>query len=147
MPIVTGQDILAADVLTALEDQHTQIVSDNLRHSNDAQKDTVLLAYVKLKEILLDRPLDNCRIKFDLNRNASFDAYGRIYKNGVAIGTERHTGAADGWFTYSEDLAGWLTGDLIQIYGYTTGGTCSTRNMRFYYDNIPVPQAPTNQDP
>jgi len=38
---------------------------------------------------------------------------GRIYKNGVAVGTTRTTGTSGTW---SEDISGILVGDLIQIY-------------------------------
>lgn len=60
----------------------------------------------------------------------------RIYRNGVAVGTERQIDTADGggWnssylaaFTQiSEDIAGWNPGDLLQIYGW--GYDSSTQN-------------------
>jgi hypothetical protein len=56
------------------------------------------------------------RIIFKLKTaNAATTAYGIIYRNGVAVGTERST-TSTSYVTYSEDISGWSDGDEIQIY-------------------------------
>ncbi|GMR05297.1 MAG: hypothetical protein BMS9Abin24_097 [Thermodesulfobacteriota bacterium] len=72
-------------------------------------------AYVKKKEIQMLRG-GNLRVKFDLKSdNLSKLAYGQIYKNGVAEGTLQSTNTTS-YVTFTEDLAGWVTGDLVQLY-------------------------------
>lgn len=118
-------------------------VSNTIQHSNDAEKTVVdLEAYTKVKEVLLRYALLNCRIKFDMKGTSVGTAFkARIYKNGVAIGTER-INPGTSYVTYSEDLAGFANGDLIQIYAKATDGhTTYIKNFRFYYDWH------TNQDP
>jgi len=71
----------------------------------------------------------NFRIVFNLNcmggSTNTNTVYGQIYRNGNPLGTLRsHTSAIatmeNEWFT--EDIPGWVANDLIQIYGYHTGG-------------------------
>jgi hypothetical protein len=114
---------------------------DNLCVSSDGEKKTTSQSYVKAKEIKVYRP-GTYRIKFDLAiRGSGLTAYGRIYRNGEAIGTERSTSKTS-WTTFSEDIAGWEEGDLIQLYYHHTGGTKSegarVRNFRVYYDQGPL---------
>lgn len=109
------------------------IVSDTLRNSNDTERTTAAVAYTNVKEVKLNAALSGCRIKFDLKGMTNW-GYARIYKNGVAIGTERQDNA-EVYATFSEDFAGFVADDLIQIYAYNSGGgTTYVRNMRFYYD-------------
>lgn len=94
-------------------------------------------SYVKIKELSIVRS-GNYRISFDLRNSAAPDtAYGRIYKNGVAIGTVRHTSSQTG-VIYTEDINGLVTGDLIQLYikntgGYTTYNLSLTTGASFVY--------------
>jgi len=69
--------------------------------------------YIKKKEVTAFRA-GNVRITFSLRAGAD-TAYGRIYKNGVAIGTERTTTSIT-YVTFTEDISGLIKGDLIQIY-------------------------------
>ncbi len=110
------------------------VVSDTLRNSNDTEKTTDSQTYVKLKEVLLNADLAVCRIKFGIKRGVTYTACGRIYKNGAAIGTER-TVNSDTYQTYSEDFAGFLSGDLIQIYCKVNDPLADiwVNNVRFYY--------------
>lgn len=112
-----------------------EVASDNLRNSNDVEKHLSTDTYTKLKEVKLNADLAGCRIKFDLkNGTATFDATAKIYKNGVAIGTERSVNP-NTYQTFSEDFTGFVNGDLIQIYvnGHASSDAY-VRNMRFYYD-------------
>jgi hypothetical protein len=53
--------------------------------------------------------------------NATATAHGRIYKNGVAFGTERTTNSIS-YVQFTEDLT-FAAGDTLQLYCYTTNGT------------------------
>jgi hypothetical protein len=114
---------------------------DNLCVSSDGEKGTTNTEYVKAKEIRVYRP-GTYRIKFDLViYGQDLTAYGRIYRNGSPVGTER-SNATITWVTFSEDIAGWEQGDLIQLYYRQVGGTGSeaalVRNFRIYYDQGPL---------
>ena len=122
------------------------IVSDVLHTSNDAEKTSTAAAYTKVKEILLGGDLPAVRCKFDAYKTTPCTAGFRVYKNGAAEGIEQ-VGGADVYATLSEDFAGWVAGDLIQVYVYNDGGlTMKVKNFRFYYDPI-ISQPTTNQDP
>jgi len=125
----------AADIITTTT---SQVASGNLRNSNDAERNYTNIPYTKKKECLLNAALAACRIKFDLCTNdGAVAAYGRIYKNGVAIGTERSTTTlTPDYETFTEDLSGFAENDLIQIYIHsaTSGYIASVKNFRFYYD-------------
>jgi len=110
--------------------------SDSLVTSNDTSvaipnNQTV---YTKAKEIVLNDCGGTIRVKFDLKGDTSNSkSYGaRIYKNGVAFGTEQT--AIDNT-TKSEDLV-FASGDLIQIYTKvinTNGNAGALSNFRLYY--------------
>lgn len=114
---------------------YSEVHSANLRNSNDAAKTTGALAYTKIKEMKLGANLAECEIKFTLTGTEAFWHYGKIYKNGVAIGTERKVASAS--TTFSEDFAGFLKDDLIQIYSMIDAGgdDAEVKDMRFYYDS------------
>jgi len=59
------------------------------------------------------------RISFGLQVVGGGIAYARIYHNGSAVGISRAT-SSSARVTYSEDIAGWNVGDLLQIYAYTS---------------------------
>ena len=123
--------------------------SDTLRNSNDFQQTENSATYIKSKETRLDdQPGKSIRIKFQLVRwgGAVDTVFGRIYRNGVALGTERSTTSTQ---TYSEDFdcSAWVATDLIQIYVKRPTNPASlvaSSNLRFYYDVI---YDTTNQDP
>ena len=53
--------------------------------------------------------------------------YGKVYINGVAVGTERsitRESNGSGTSTFNEDFTV-KAGDLVQLYAYKTGGTCN----------------------
>lgn len=51
---------------------------------------------------------------------------GRIYRNGVAVGTARSFGTTGAATAYTEDISGWTIGDLIQVYAFNTSGSGNT---------------------
>ena len=71
--------------------------------------------WVKIKELHIGHK-GTYRIKFDLKSSGSaVSARGRIYKNGVAVGIAQNEPDI-AWATKSEDIAGWVAGDLCQLY-------------------------------
>jgi len=77
--------------------------------------------YTKQKEVKL-KSGGSLRIKFTLvTASSSYGVYGRIYRNGVAVGTERFL--ASNWTAteYSEDISGWSKDDLCQLYTHSDG--------------------------
>ena len=111
------------------------IATDDLRNSNDDIKSTIETSYTKVKELLLNEGLPVCRIYFELYTDGGGPtAYGRIYKNGAAIGTERSTTNSSPQ-PYTQDFKGFVSGDLIQIYAKTSSGASGSniKNMRLKY--------------
>ncbi len=88
--------------------------------------------YKKVKEIKVNR-VGTYTVSFQLaDLSASAVVYGRVYKNGAAIGTERSTGSSS-YQTYTEDFT-FAIGDLVQIYyKRQTGGIVATRNFNLKY--------------
>jgi hypothetical protein len=97
-------------------------------------------SYVKIDEMYVPRA-GTLRIKFWLeftSGGGGAAVYGRIYRNGSAVGTERSRTFADMTMTeYSEDISGWSAGDLVQLYVKDTGATVTGGNMRLY-ENVPI---------
>lgn len=119
------------------------VVSDNLKASADTVRSGSSASYAKIKEIKISSiPAGGTiRIKFDLRNSynpVGNPVYGKIYKNGVAAGTERSL--TDGTFTtFSEDIAVSPL-DLIQLYAKNDGSaaTYEVRNFRLYYDKAAI---------
>lgn len=99
--------------------------ADTIRTKNGGGTSDV---YEMKKEIQLPRP-GTYRIKFAIEGSgAGVDGYGRIYRNGGAVGTERiKTGAS--YTTFSEDIDGWTDGDLCQLY-CRTGIASQSMNLK-----------------
>jgi hypothetical protein len=89
-------------------------------------------SYTKKKEIVCNLA-GTWRVNFSLVGAAATTVYGRIYKNGVAYGTERSLSASITQ-SYSEDLA-FSAGDLIQVYCYRASATnVSIQDFQIKYD-------------
>lgn len=90
------------------------------------ENSTTTSTYTKLAEY--KSPLTGTiRVKHGVTNTSGLSAYTRVYKSGVAFGTERITTAGSTTISvYSEDLA-FSQGDLIQLYGRgnTTGAECN----------------------
>jgi len=112
------------------------IPSDNIQHSNDSEKSFSELNYTKKKEIKILHPIESCRIKFDMRASVG-TVYGRIYKNGSPIGTERQRTATD-YLTFSEDFSNLNKDDLIQLYCHVNvhGDSGFIRNFRICFDMV-----------
>lgn len=88
------------------------------------ERSTSETAYTKLKEITLYGS-GTLYITFEMKKASFMDAgkyaYGRIYRNGVAVGTEWST-TSDVYATYGQSISGWANGDKIQLYVKKTAG-------------------------
>ena len=103
------------DDVQLLDTYHNQaiIAGDMPIVSLATERSAVEVAYTKKKEVRILQS-GTYRIYFTLRSAVDETTYGRIYKNGVAFGTERSTtGTAS--VVYSEDLA-FIANDLIQLY-------------------------------
>ena len=55
------------------------------------------------------------RISFSLKTSAGGIAYGRIYRNGTAVGTTQSNSTGN-YLTMYEEITGWNPGDRIELY-------------------------------
>jgi len=88
---------------------------DILNWSADVEQTHNTGTYTKVKEIRVPKA-GTYRVKFLLRaHNDTKDGYARIYKNGIAVGTEQldETGA---FVLYSEDIGDVAAIDLLQLY-------------------------------
>jgi len=120
----------ADSVITASKLEDT-IVGNAIVGDKSITVSTTNTAYTKLSEFFAARN-GSIRISFNLRQGGGGTAYGRIYKNGVAIGTERITTSSVD-VTYTEDFTGILNGDLIQLYLHSSAGTITAYSSSFLY--------------
>ena len=116
-----------------------KVASDNLRNSHDAESSTSSATYVKAKTFTINETLKGTiRVKFDIKSSyAASSAYGKVYKNGAAIGTEQEQ-TDTVYATKSEDIdfGTMYSGETIEIWIKNNGTyTTTCRNFRLYYDN------------
>ena len=103
-------------------------VGDILLSSSNAVVDIdTYLTPTKTKEISIIR-YGTLRIKFTL-LGLGYTTYGRIYRNGVAIGTEQSTLNA-GWVIFSEDISGWSSDDLCQLYCWVASSSIGEKEVK-----------------
>jgi hypothetical protein len=88
--------------------------------------------WVKRKEIVLGLR-GALSVSFDLKSDAGANVRGRIYVNGVAVGTERQTTNL-AYQTYNETISGLNRGDLVQLYAKMdyASSSAGVRNFRLY---------------
>jgi len=86
------------------------------------------MVYTKIFEVRV--PLDGTYTTyFNLKRHVSDStAYGRIYVNGVAVGTARSTSSTSYQY-YDEDIVKINAGDLVQLYTYCFAGAGAYTNV------------------
>jgi hypothetical protein len=124
------------------------MAGDVLNNSNDTERSVTATSYTKIKEIKINERIDGYRAKFDLTCKAVELCYGRIYKNGIAIGSQ-HSTSSNVYVTFSDDLSGLVEDDLLQIYVYSPPDGANivyVQNFRLYY-TINIGRSTTNQDP
>jgi hypothetical protein len=116
-----------------------KIASNNLRNSHDAVISDNSAVYKEIKTITFPNGLSGVqRIKFDMaNENNINRVYAKIYRNGVALGTEQST-ISSAYQTKSEDITqDWEPGDTCEVWINTdiSADLCFIRNFRIYYDD------------
>jgi len=109
------------------------VPSSDIFHANNAEKTANSLTYIKIKECVISGGVpDTLRIYYDMKSGTGGTlGSSNIYRNGVAVGTQRDTTTAT-YASYTEDISGWSDGDLLQIYALTDllGYPCYVRNLR-----------------
>jgi hypothetical protein len=121
--------------LTANKFIQRYAIGESALVSHDAETSTGSTSYVKLKTITLGSYVlvgRTMRIKFDIHNSSTGPpyAYGRIYRNGVAVGTERSTPSST-YVTFSEDVLGWSAGDTVELWVKAASTyTAYVRNFR-----------------
>jgi hypothetical protein len=95
--------------------------TDNVLVSNATEVYISGNAYTLFKQIDIQFG-GTIRTYFELHAQAGFTAYGRVYRNGIAVGTERTTTSTT-YVAFTEDIANWLIGDFYQIYAHSSGAT------------------------
>lgn len=122
------------------------VASANVKHSNDAEDTyTWLSAYALQKTITFPEGLGpgTFRTYFEIRGvNAASKVYGKVYKNGTAIGTARTTTGTSyaGWY---EDFNGPLNpGDTIELWIKNSGSSnctyCRNFHVKFDYGTTPT---------
>ncbi|MBA7570235.1 hypothetical protein ES708_11983 [subsurface metagenome] len=109
---------------------------DIVRNSNLPERTAPTNDFIKVKEVLLNADLPACTIKFDLGRYSPdfHSAFGRVYKNGSAIGLKQSQNGEP--VTKTQNFSGFVSGDLIQIYAHGCYGDeiAVVKNMKFCYE-------------
>jgi len=127
------------DMIARLK-KYRYVASDDLLKSDDTEILLTGTTPAKYYEVEFNptgmlETFHKFRIKFDLKKYdaGTKKAYGRIYRNGAAIGTARET-TSTSYTTYSEDIDYWELGDLIQLYCWIEDATQRgmVRNFRIY---------------
>jgi len=131
-------------VLAGLEIPHLfkKEASDNARNSHTAEISTTNSDYTKVKTITLTNGLLGVvRIGFEIKLTGSngSTAFGRIYRNGVALGTEQSNNTS-GYVYKSEDITQtWDPGDTCELWIKTNDeleqDEAYVKNFILYYDN------------
>lgn len=100
---------------------------------------TTSTGYTKVAEMRIGSA-GTIRVDFRLSiANAASTAFGRIYRNGVAVGTERST-TSTSLVTFTEAIAGWSRNDLIQLYVRTSNAShaATGQTLTANVDSAPV---------
>ena len=127
--IVVGIAVSATQILIQHQPIGGLIAGTTTIASADTERTTGSSTYVKVKEIeIVDA--GTVTVSFGLRTsNAAETTNGRVYKNGVAFGTEQST-ASTTFVTKSENLV-FAPGDLIQLYiKVLTAGTSTINNFQ-----------------
>lgn len=126
VPLLNGLDGTDIGIFTI-----TNVASANLKFNSSSTITVSGSSYTKYREITLNEDLPAVRISFAVACNSG-EIYARLYKNGVAWGTERHITNAT--LTFDEDFTDLVSGDKIQLYARLVAGTGTTGLTGLYFD-------------
>lgn len=107
------------------------VVGTHVVAKSEAESTQSAGSYTMTKQIVCGKA-GNFTIDFELKAQSTYTAYGRIYKNGVAVGTERTTTSLS-YVNFSENISDFVAGDLIQIYCKN-----STNGLSMYVDKFRI---------
>lgn len=103
------------------------------RNTNAAEKTTNDINYHKIKEIILNEDLSAVSVYFSLKGDGVQNSNGKIYKNGVAVGSQ-YVNGTNNYIIYSDDLTGFVAGDKLQIYARIPSvGNCWVKDFNLCY--------------
>jgi len=141
---LNGSLINANDLPLELPYIIKKAASANIRNSYDAETSSTSNTYEKVKTITLANGLlgevrFNFMIKFIDNGGNGTTAYGRIYRNGVALGTEQSTTEIV-YDPKSEDIEqNWLPGDTVELWvktnDFSETDAVYANNFKIAYDD------------
>jgi uncharacterized protein YxeA len=107
--------IRAREIIYAYDSTGT----DNILVHTTASGTQISTTYYKVQTITLGSYLEDGKelnISFEIaSSNAMYNAYGRIYRNGVAVGTEQIRADVT-YQTFTEKISGWDAGDTIELW-------------------------------
>ncbi len=148
-PIAVGDEIV---VMHPFYGENTLIIdwpSNDLKQSDDTEVTTAAAVLTQVKSLAWTGKVGGCRVKFDMRIDpAGGTASGVIYKNGVPVvtnpaATPNYTVWTDitgTYATYTQDIFGLVTSDLIQLYAMASAGALTyIRNFRIYYNILYLP--------
>ena len=130
------KDVVIDGVTGTLEPMLTE--GGTLLVDNSTERAMFETSFVKLKEFRINGS-GKIRTSFGLKVNGT-EGYGRIYKNGVAIGIERST-TSNVYTIYTEDFIV-INNDLIQLYvkhNNSSGGQTFVAGFKIYVAVLQVP--------
>lgn len=91
--------------------------ADNDLNTNATERSTAGTSYTKLKETKIDDCADTIAIRFSIKNTVNKVGFGKIYRNGIAVGSEVIENSGTGnYVTYNQTISGWSNDDLIQLY-------------------------------
>lgn len=114
--------------------------SSTIQVSNDTEYVVSAVSYANYNNITTTQNIAGIvNISFDMRTVVDTQpAYGRIYKNGVAVGTERTT-TSNVYQTFSENLSITLDStDILELWSHNDGVSSRVRNFRLSYDYVPA---------
>jgi len=111
------------------------VASDNLKASADDNVSTSDTSYAKVKEIRVNIA-GTIRVKVDLKPTFAGDSsFGRVYIDGVAVGTEHEATDHTQYVTYTDTSINVKAGEFVQLYMKKSGGDPALgKNFRLYAD-------------
>ena len=139
--IEIGQITGTVNVIDQTTTKLMALPSSVVQIADDAEQTTAALVFTLIKTETIGLNIAGCTIKFDLKTaGGGATAHGRIYKNGVAVGIDQ-TDATGAYQTFSQTLAGFVAGDTIELWAYTTNALdlAYVRNFRVCYEMEAAP--------
>lgn len=122
-----------ADEIASVLHTRTYALSADIIDDNATERSNNSVGMAKLKETLLGGTVPDTLTIYYQGKHGNSSSFGgiRVYRNGAAVGT-LHDPVSTSWTGWSQDIAGWSTGDLLQIYGLSehTSYTIHTKDLQ-----------------